>query len=328
MRVIAPGILRQGLPRLHRHFTVGLGRERQDHFRGIDVRVNARTALGRSVLGHYAIETAEQVDLVLGIPRDALAAIAELVHEGPERRKPVVEVWVVAFDHRHHWHGLAREGVNLALLPVLHVQRLGKFARRVVQDRHQHHVLLDAQHFRRHVGEFLRQALEDVPVTARIPGRVSSAGQRVNEGVHVGGVEVVLLVPGGGRQNDVGVNARRGHAEVECDQQVELSFRRLVVPDHVSPALTAFLAQILAHHAVRCAEQMFEEVFVALTGRTKQVGAPDEQIARPVGRVIRILARHLQLTRLELGRNVILRLLTSLCGRFRHLQRIGLQLGR
>ena len=45
--------------------------------------------------------------------------------------------------------------------------------------------------------------------------------------MHVGGVEIVLLVPGRGRQHDVGIDAGRGHAEIERHQQIEFSFRRL-----------------------------------------------------------------------------------------------------
>ena len=63
------------------------------------------------------------------------------------------------------------------------------------------------------------------------PDRIDRRRQRMDEGVHVGGVEVVLLVPGRRRQHDVGIHAGRRHAEIERDQQVELSFRRLVVPD-------------------------------------------------------------------------------------------------
>ena len=89
--------------------------------------------------------------------------------------------------------------------------------------------------------------------------------------MHVGGVEVVLLVPGRGRQNDVGVDAGRRHAEVERHQQVELSFRRLVVPDDLFRLLLPVFAQVLALHAMRGAEQVLEEIFMALARRAEQV---------------------------------------------------------
>lgn len=65
----------------------------------------------------------------------------------------------------------------------------------------------------------------------------------MDEGVHVGGVEVVLLVPGRGGQDDVRVNAGRGHAKVERDQQIELSFRRLVVPGDFLGLVTSLHTQ-------------------------------------------------------------------------------------
>ena len=40
--------------------------------------------------------------------------------------------------------------------------------------------------------------------------------------MHVGGVEVVLLVPGRGRQHDVGIEAARRHAEIERDERSSL----------------------------------------------------------------------------------------------------------
>ena len=120
--------------------------------------------------------------------------------------------------------------------------------------------------------------------------------------MHVGGVEVVLLVPGRGRQHDVGVDAGRRHAEVEGDQQVELSFRRFVVPDDLAWLLRAHLAELLALHAVRRAEQVLEEILVALAGRAEQVGAPHEHVARPVLRVVRVVAGQLQLAGLQRAR--------------------------
>ena len=86
-------------------------------------------------------------------------------------------------------------------------------------DRRHHDVFLDAEHFRRDLREFLGDRLVDVPVALAFPHRIDRRRQRVDEGMHVGGVEIVLLVPGRGRQHDVRVDAGRGHAEVERDQQ-------------------------------------------------------------------------------------------------------------
>ncbi len=91
----------------------------------------------------------------------------------------------------------------------------------------------------------------------------------------------MLLVPGGGRQHDVGIDAGGGHAEIERHQQVELALARASSRQRTSLGLhAARLAQVLAEHAVFGAEQVFQEVFVPLARRAEQVGAPDEHVAR------------------------------------------------
>ena len=85
----------------------------------------------------------------LGVPADALAAVADLVHQRAERGEALVHVRVVALDHRDLRRGLAGDQLALAALPVLHVERLRQFARRVVHQRRQHHFLLDAEVARR-----------------------------------------------------------------------------------------------------------------------------------------------------------------------------------
>src|SRR5678815_5029066 len=93
----------------------------------------------------------------------------------------------------------------------------------------------------------------------------------MNERMHIGGVEVVLLVPGGGRQHDVGINAGGRHTKIERHQQIELSFRRIVVPGDFFRLFLSSFAKVLALHAMRGAEQVLEEIFMALAGRAKPV---------------------------------------------------------
>ena len=81
-------------------------------------------------------------------------------------------------------------------------------------------------------------------------------------------------------------------------------------------------------HAVLGAEQMLEEIFVALAGRAEQVGAPDEQIARPVLRIVGILAGELQLARFQRLGDVVLRLQPGGGGLWPTIERIGLELRR
>src|SRR3546814_4043915 len=47
----------------------------------------------------------------------------------------------------------------------------------VVKDRGEHHVVFDAEHLGRHVGELLRDCAEDVPVASGFPGRVYSRSE-------------------------------------------------------------------------------------------------------------------------------------------------------
>ena len=195
-------------------------------------------------------------------------------------------------------------------------------------DRHEDHVLFHTQNFRRDLREFLCDAAVDVPVAARFPHRVDRRGQRMDEGVHVRGVEIVLLVPARGRQDDVGIDAGGRHAEVQRDQQVELALRRLVMPAHLLRFAAARFAQILALHAMRRAEQVFEEIFVPLARGAEQVRTPDEHVARPVGRIVRIEAGHFQIARFEPVGHVILRLHPCGAGGLGNFQRVGLELRR
>ena len=65
---------------------------------------------------------------------------------------------------------------------------------------------------------------------------------------------------------------------------------------------------------------------MALAGRAEQVRAPHEQIARPVLRIVRIVAAHLERARLELLGDVGRRLLAGGRNGLADLERIGLEL--
>ena len=89
-----------------------------------------------------------------------------------------------------------------------------------------------------------------------------------------------------------------------------------------------YAAEILALHAVVGAEQVLEEILVALARAAEQVRAPHEQVAREIGGVVRILAGHLEAAGLEHADRVILRVRARGRGVLHDLQRIGLQLRR
>ena len=206
-----------------------------------------------------------------GRPGHALAAIAQLVHQRAKRGEALVEVRIIPLHQHHVGHGLAGDRLDLTLPPVGHIERLGNFTGGVVLDGDHDQILFHPQHFGRDLREGLGDPLVDVPVAPRFPHRVDRSRQRVDERVHVRGVEVVLFVPAGSWQDDVGIDAGGRHPEVERDQQVQLSLRRFVVPFYVLGLLLAHFAQILALHAVRRAQQVLKEIFVPLAGRTQQV---------------------------------------------------------
>ncbi len=323
--MVAAGLPAERVPGLHGHVAVGLGRELQDHLAGVDVGVDARHAVRGAVVRHGAVQLTQLLHLGLRVPADALAAVAHLLHQGPERGEAAVEVGVVALHHAHLRAGLAGDEVAFAARPVGHAEGLGQFAGGVVRNGAQHQVAFHPQVAGRERAERAGESLVDVPVAARLPGRVHRGGERVDERVHVAGVEVVLLVPGGGGQHDVRIEARGAHAEVERDQQVQLAFGRLRVPFHLGRLGIAF-AQVLTLHAVARAQQVFEEVFVPLARRAQDVGAPHEHVARPVVGVVRVGAAHLERPALQALHRVGLRVQARGLGVAHHLQRVGLQL--
>ena len=168
----------------------------------------------------------------------------------------------------------------------------GHLGRRVVLRAGPHEVL----HRRRQVRP-ARARSPSPPAPGRCPSRDLRlpAGrhrrlQRVDERVQVGGVEVVLLVPGGRRQDDVGVERRGVHPEVQIDDQVELAARRL------SRQVTSSTAS-LRDASGACAPSSRAEVVARGSTRvpwrstSERVAAPDEPDARPVLRRVGVLDR-------------------------------------
>ncbi len=121
--------------------------------------------------------------------------------------------------------------------------------------------------------------------------------------MHVRGGQVVLLVPGRRRQDDVGEEAGGGHPEVHGDQQVELALGRLVPPHHV---LRPELGRGLLGADCRVgAQQMTQEVLVALARRTQQVRPPHGQHAREIRRVVGVFGGEPQPPGLQLVHDVL-----------------------
>src|SRR5690606_8837713 len=171
----APG---QGLPRLDRHMAVGLGGEHQHGLARIDVAHDAWHPLADAGLGRDAVQVPEVLDLVLGVPGDALATIAEATHQGAQRGELAIDVRIVALDERHLRRGPARHQLDLPLLPFADIAGLGQLAGRVVHQRREYQVLLASQVADTDLAERAREALVDLPVAARFPDRIDRRRQR------------------------------------------------------------------------------------------------------------------------------------------------------
>ena len=96
----------------------------------------------------------------------------------------------------------------------------------------------------------------------------------------------------------------RRHAEVDVDQQVELAARDLLAPAHARRALVR-RQRLGQRPVVDGAEQVAQEVLLALARGAEQVRAPDEEHAREARRRARVVDREAQAARLELGHDVL-----------------------
>ena len=128
----------------------------------------------------------------------------------------------------------------------------------------------------------LREALGDqaerVPVGARLPRRRDRRVERVHERVQVGRGEVVLLVPGGGRQHDVREERVRGHAEVDGGEQVELRLGRITPGDVARPLLRGGL--LGAHAGLGRAEHVLAGSTRGPSPTSRAGSPPDREHAR------------------------------------------------
>ncbi len=145
--------------------------------------------------------------------------------------------------------------------------------------------------------------------------------------MQVGGVEVVLLVPEGGGQDDVGVQRRGVHAEVKVNHQIELAARgRFAEGDTLDLALGV----LLGHDVVVRAEVVALEELGALATGGHGVAAPDEPHPRPVLLRVGVVYGEVQVAVLELLRRVVRNLFARLRARglrlAQHFHRVAVEL--
>ena len=228
-----PGGLLQRLEALHGEAPVGGPREPQDRLAGVLDALDRRPSVGDAATDR-AVGGPQLVDLLVGDPVRPLDARAELLHQRPDRAPLLADARIVAIDDDQLRHRLAGNRLALAGSPVADLtERLGDLVGRVVQQRRGDHVAADAEMAFGQLREPLRDPRERVPVALVLPWRRHRLVEGVDERVQVGRREVVLLVPGRRRQDDVGEERVAGHPEVDRGQQVELALRRLLVPVHL-----------------------------------------------------------------------------------------------
>ncbi len=106
---------------------------------------------------------------VLDLPGQTVGTDTVVTGAGAEGDKALVEVDVVPFDHHQPGHGLAGDRFALTFTPVLDF-RLCHLRRSIVGQGYRNDI---ANRFRqvglRHLTDFFRQVLEDVPVALRLP---------------------------------------------------------------------------------------------------------------------------------------------------------------
>ncbi len=325
---IQSGFFRQGSPGLGRDVSIGFRRKHHHHLGGVDVAQNPRPAFSRAGFTDPAVECAQSLDLLARIPRNAMTVTAVwFVHQRPKRCETLAHMGIVTLHLGDVRSGLAGNEFHFPAFPVAYLQSLTEFRCAVMHQRGEHHIALDAEVPNTDLGKLARDPFEYLPIRTCLPGGIDGRRQRMDEGVHVGGVEVIFLVPSRRRQQHVGEQTGAAHAKVQCDQQVELAFGGIVAPLHFVRAWIIG-AEFATEHTVVRSEQMFEEVLRTLARGAQQVGAPDEHIARPVHRVVRVFAAHVQGSTLEAVDHMVFGGKPGCCGVARQVQGIGLELRR
>ena len=290
---VQTGLLLELLEALDSNLTVRSTRNHQDGFGNLHVGVQCGTACALTGV-HHTKFLSHLGNFVLQIVGDVLGGRTELVEQRTNGGVHVVQCTVVTLNGDEVRHVLTGNAHHTGgVLPVGCVTAgLSNLAGGVVQQRDRNDVLTNAEVLLSQASELVRQSLEGLVVGLCLPRRVNCRGERVQERVHIGRGDIVLLVPGCSRQNDVRQQGGGGHTEVRGDQQIQLALRCVVNPLH-------FVRQLLrigALDVVHAADQVLQEVALTLSGGTEQVRTPQGQGTRPVDGVVDVLNGELQVT--------------------------------
>ena len=144
--------------------------------------------------------------------------------------------------------------------------------------------------------------------------------------MHIRGIKIVFLVPCGGRKHDIGIHAGGGHTEIQRHQQVELAFRRFVMPHDIFRLDATEFSEVNTLHTVAGAQQMLQEILMSFAAGAEDIRAPDEHIARPVLRRIRVIAGEFEISGFQPFGNRFADILAGFFDDGTNLKRIALEL--
>ena len=299
---VQTGLLLELLEALNSNLTVRGTGNHEDCFRNLHVGIQCRTACALTGV-HHTEFLSHLRDFVLQIVSDELGGGTELIEQRANGGVHIVQCAVVTLDgdevrhvlagHAHHTGGVLPVGCVTA--------RLSNLAGSVVQQRNRNDILTDAEVLLSQASELVCQSLEGLVVGLCLPRRINCRGERVQERVHIGRGDIVLLVPGSSRQNDVRQQGRGGHTEVRGDQQIQLALRCVVDPLH----FVRVLLRVGTLNVVHATDQVLQEVALTLSGGTEQVRTPQGQGTRPVDGVVDVLNGELQVTGVQALCNVV-----------------------
>ena len=121
--MVNPRRFRQGFPCFNRHMAVGFRREGQNHFGGVNRRVEFRLAFTRT-FGSDFVQATQDFNFMLGFPRHAFTAVADFFKQRTNRGEFIINLAIIALNHGHRRHGFARNRIAFAFFPVFHIKRL------------------------------------------------------------------------------------------------------------------------------------------------------------------------------------------------------------